>query len=127
MDELRGVRVLLIDDDEDTRTLYEMALGEAGAEVRSAADGAEAMRSVAEWRPGIIVSDLVMPGTNVVALLREVRALYPSKRIPAVAVSGRSSTQDREDALASGFQEHAGKPLIPHDLVNLVRRSTSTP
>ena len=126
MDELRGIRVLLIDDDDDTRALYALALGEAGAEVRSAADGAEAARLTAEWLPAVVVSDLVMPGTDVVALLRELRALHPSQRVPAIAVSGRSSTKDREDALTSGFQEHAGKPLIPHDLIELVRRCTKS-
>ena len=126
MDELRGVRILLIDDDEDTRALYALALGEAGAEVRSAADGAEAVRFTAEWLPAVVVSDLVIPGTDVVALLRELRALHPSQQIPAVAVSGRSSTKDREDALASGFQEHAGKPLIPHDLIEIVKCFTNS-
>jgi CheY-like chemotaxis protein len=125
MDSVVGLRVFLVDDDEDTRALYTFALSEAGAEVRAAADGAEAIKSVVEWLPDVIVSDLVMPGTDARALLRELRSLHPSVQIPAVAVSGRSSAEDRAEAMASGFQAHAAKPLTPQDLISLLLRCAS--
>jgi CheY-like chemotaxis protein len=119
---LDGVRVLLIDDDEDTLALYTFALGEVGAEVRTGTDAAGAMRSVAEWIPAVIVSDLVMPGTDPAALLRDVRSMHPTTRIPAIAVTGRSSASDRKAAFAAGFQEHAAKPLVPDALIAIVSR-----
>jgi CheY-like chemotaxis protein len=117
--------VLLIDDDEDTLALYTFALGEAGAEIRTGADPAEAMRSVSEWPPAVIVSDWVMPGVDPASLLRDVRAVHPTKRIPAIAVTGKSSPSDRKAALAAGFQEHAAKPLIPDALIAIVSRCAS--
>jgi CheY-like chemotaxis protein len=127
MDEpLLGVRVLLVDDDEDTRALYAFALGGAGAEVRTAADGAEAVRLVEDWRPAVIVSDLVMPETDAGSLLSELRSLHSSPHIPAIAVTGRSSARDRQEALAAGFEEHAPKPLIPQDLIATVKRCATS-
>jgi CheY-like chemotaxis protein len=119
---LQGVRLLLVDDDDDTLALYTFALAEAGAEVRTGHDAAEAIRSVTEWAPTVIVSDLVMPGVDAAALLKDVRSLHPRKRIPAIAVTGRSSASDRREALAAGFQEHAVKPLVPDALIALVSR-----
>jgi CheY-like chemotaxis protein len=120
--QLRGVRVLIVDDDEDTRALFALALGEAGADVRLAADGTEAKNQAVAWCPSVIISDLVMPDTDAPTLLCELRAMHPAATIPSIAVSGRSSTKDRDEAVNSGFQEHAAKPIIPHDLVGIVKR-----
>ena len=118
--ELQGVRVLLVDDDEDTVALYSFALDAVGAEVRAALTATEALTSTASWRPAVIVSDLGIPGTDVGSLLRDLRAQHPAQWIPAVAVTGRSTPDDRAAAIALGFQEHAPKPLVPDDLVAIV-------
>jgi CheY-like chemotaxis protein len=117
---LFGVRVLLVEDDEDIRELFAFVLGEAGAEVRTAFDAKDAMRTILEWPPTIMVSDLAMPTTDGFALLREVRSVY--RQIPAIAVTGMSYAKDREAALAAGFQAHVTKPLEPETLVAIVRQ-----
>lgn len=119
---LSGVRVLLVEDDEDTRVLYAMALEQAGAEVRAAADAKEAVRALLEWTPSVVVSDLMMPGSDGYSLLREVRTMHHATPIPAIAVTGRSGPKDREAVLAAGFQEHAVKPLTPDALIAIVKR-----
>jgi CheY-like chemotaxis protein len=117
---LLGVRVLLVEDDEDTRELFALVLGEAGAEVRSALDATEAMRIVLQWAPTIVVSDLVMPTTDGLALLREIRSVH--RHIPAIAVTAMGRTKDRDAALAAGFGAHVTKPLEPQALVAIVRQ-----
>jgi CheY-like chemotaxis protein len=119
---LDGVRVLLIDDSEDTCELFAAILAEAGAEVRTAGDGRDAVRTVIQWPPSVVVSDLTLPKTDGLTLLRELRSMPHVRPLPAIAVSGRASATDREAAFAAGFQEHVGKPVEPDQLVALVRR-----
>jgi CheY-like chemotaxis protein len=120
---LEGVRVLLVDDDDDTRELFAQVLTHTGAEVREAADARAAIRLALEGPPpSVVVSDLRMPGTDGISLLQELRALHHLARIPAIAVSGMDSPADREVALTAGFQEHVAKPLSPEALVACVAR-----
>ena len=119
---LSDVRVLLVEDDEDTRELYAYALREAGADVRAAGDVAAALHTVAEWTPTLVVSDLAMPATDGLSFLRELRAMPHMLRVPAIAVSGFSEQKDRNAALGAGFQEHLVKPLGPDELVATVAR-----
>jgi CheY-like chemotaxis protein len=119
---LEGLRVLLVDDDADARELFALVLTDAGAEVRTAADAKEAIRAAIQWPPGVVVSDLVMPGTDGFSLLRELRSMHHLKQMPAIAVSGMASAPSREGALAVGFQEHVEKPLTPEALVEVVAR-----
>ncbi len=115
-------RVLLVDDDEDLRELFASVLQEAGADVRTASDAKDAMRTVLQWRPSVVVSDLAMPSMDGFTLLREVRSIDQLRQIPAIAVSGFSRTKDRAAALAAGFQELISKPLAPDDLIAVVKR-----
>ena len=119
---LHGVRVLLVDDDDDGRALLSLALEEAGAEVRSACDAKEAVRTMLQWPPTVVVSDLAMPTTDGFTLLREVRSMHSLRHVPAVAVSGMMTEWDGEAALAAGFQEHIPKPIAPATLVEAVKR-----
>jgi CheY-like chemotaxis protein len=124
---LLGVSVLIVDDDDDTRDLFGLALEDAGADVRTASDAEDAMRIVHEWRPCIVVSDLSMPRMDGATLLRKIRSVDALRNIPAVAVSGYSGESDQANALAAGFQAHAPKPLAPDDLVALVKRWAAPP
>ena len=119
---LAGAKVLVVDDDEDTRDLYAMALERAGAEVRAASNASEAFRVVLKWPPTIVVSDLAMPGLDGSALLREIRSLHRLREIPAIAVSGSVDPRDREGARAAGFQEVVAKPLTPQSLIAILVR-----
>ena len=119
---LLGVRVLVVDDDEDTRELFALALQEAGADVRTASSASEGFDTVRDWPPAVMVSDLLMPAVDGFSLLRKVRSLHAARRIPAIAVSGMVCQEDRDAALAAGFDEHVAKPLGPDDLVMAVAR-----
>jgi CheY-like chemotaxis protein len=119
---LANVRVLLLDDDEDTRELFGVTLEEAGADVRAAVDAQEAVRVALHWAPTIVVSDLSMPTTDGITFLRELRAMPGLQAVPAIAVTGWSGEKDRTAVLAAGFQEHVAKPVNAEQLVAAVGR-----
>jgi CheY-like chemotaxis protein len=120
--ELYGFKVLVVDDDLDTRELIEWVLQRAGAEVTTAASAGEAMQALDRGRFHVLVSDIMMPEEDGYSLLRRVRALPPERggRIPAVALTAHSLVQDRLQSLRAGFQTHVPKPLVPEELVEVV-------
>jgi two-component system CheB/CheR fusion protein len=110
---LRGLRILVVDDDQAMRDVIADMLGRAGAFVRLAASSAEALHEVPEFRPELIVCDIAMPGEDGYAFIRKLRALgvAGSGIVPALALTARARDQDRELALAAGFQMHIAKPV----------------
>jgi PAS domain S-box-containing protein len=114
---LRGLRVLVVEDEPDARDLFAAVLSRFGAQVQtapSAASGFEALRS---WQPHALVSDIGMPGEDGHSLIRRVRALGGDyAQIPAVALTAYARDEDREKALAAGFDVHLAKPMSPIDL-----------
>ncbi|MBI2203650.1 MAG: response regulator [Candidatus Rokubacteria bacterium] len=119
---LEGVRVLVVDDDEDALELVATMLREAGAEPRTCASAASAMAELAEWRPDVLLSDLEMPGEDGYALLRRVQALERERgtRLPAVALTAYGRIEDRVRTLSAGFAMHLPKPVDPAELVAVV-------
>ena len=95
-------------------------LQRAGAEVRTAAAAREALAVVIEWKPDVIVSDIAMPGEDGYRLLQRVRALPRGSATPAVAVTAHARVEDRERALAAGFQVYVPKPIEPARLLDAV-------
>lgn len=128
VDELGGLRVLVIDDEQDARELLQMVLGDCGAEVRVAADAQDALLAVQEFRPDVLVSDIGMPGMDGYALLHSVRALGPQRggEVPAIALTAFARSEDRVRALRAGYRAHVAKPVEPAEIVatiaSLVRR-----
>jgi PAS domain S-box-containing protein len=120
--DVRGLRVLVVDDDADAREMVQRLLAERGAVVTGASSSAEAMRLVLEQRFDVLVSDIGMPGEDGHALIRRVRALGAESGgdLPAVALTAYARPEDREKAMRSGFQEHATKPVEPGALFALV-------
>ena len=110
---LQGLRVLLVDDQPDTVDVFVPTLTRRGAEVRIAASADEAMAIFAEWRPGVLVSDIAMPGEDGYALLRRVRALPADQggEVPAVALTASGGARERKRALSAGFHSHVPKPV----------------
>ncbi|HEX8795379.1 MAG TPA: ATP-binding protein [Polyangiaceae bacterium] len=119
---LEGIRVLLVDDSPDHRELVRLGLSSMGATVRTAADAAEALASLAEGRPDVIVSDIGMPDGDGYTLIRRVRALPRARGgdIPAIALTGYARPEDRRRAYAEGFQLHLTKPADLETLASLV-------
>jgi signal transduction histidine kinase/ActR/RegA family two-component response regulator len=113
---LAGVRVLVVDDHQDTVELLQYVLSLAGAAVRTAMSVSDALASMREQQPDVLVSDLSMPGEDGYALLAAVRREY-GDGLPAVALSGLARAEDRRRALAAGFDAHLSKPVEPAALV----------
>lgn len=110
---LEHLRMLVVDDDEGTREALTAMLELLGADVRAASSGQEAMAALAQERPQLILCDIAMPGEDGYSLLRRIRALGPERggSVPAVALTALASNEDRQRALAAGFQRHIAKPV----------------
>jgi CheY-like chemotaxis protein len=116
--QLSGVRVLLVDDDEDARQLTSRVLTQANAEIASAAGTAEALEKLADFAPDILVSDLGMPNQDGFAFIRAVRSLgHSHQTLPAIALTAFARTDDRRRALLAGFQLHLAKPVDANELI----------
>jgi PAS domain S-box-containing protein len=122
---LRGVRVLVVDDERDTREILAVMLGRFGAEVRTAGSAASGFELLKEWRPDLLVSDIGMPGEDGYTLITGVRLLSPEAggQTPAIALTAFASSQDRQKALECGFNVHLAKPVEPVELARMVART----
>src|SRR5205809_1881443 len=120
--DLRGLRVLLVEDDADGSEAIATVLVVAGAEVRSAGSTAAALEVLATWRPDVLVSDIGLPGEDGYALLRRVRTLEEDggARLPAIALTAYAQAEDRIRALTAGFQAHVAKPVEPRALLEVL-------
>jgi len=120
--ELYGLKILVVDDDVDTRELIEWVLKRVGAEVTSVGSAREALEVLEREKPHVLVSDIAMPEEDGFALLKKIRALPPERggRIPAIALTAHSLVQDRLQSLRAGFQSHVPKPVVPEELVEVV-------
>lgn len=120
---LSGVRVLIVDDEEDARALLRMVLEKHGAEVVAAASAQEALAAVERAAPDVLVSDIGMPEEDGYELIRRVRGLGPERggRVPAAAVSAYAGEDSRRQALDAGFHLHVPKPVDPEELIKVVR------
>jgi signal transduction histidine kinase len=112
---LSGLRVLVVDDQDDMRDLLSTILRLEKAEVRTADSIDETMSIMAAWSPEIIISDIAMPGGGGYELIRRVRD--SGCNVPAIAITARAGVEDTASSLAAGFQMHLHKPIEPHDLV----------
>jgi len=119
---LAGLRIVVADDQDDSRDLIEFLLTQQGAVVTGAASAAEAFAAVKGHPPDVLLSDIEMPDENGYALIGRVRALAAEEggAVPAAAMTAHGSREDRDRALAAGFQRHLPKPFQPADLLALV-------
>lgn len=117
-DALRGVRVLVVDDEDDARELIAIVLSTEGAEVCASASADDALERVASFEPDVIVSDIGMPGNDGLWLIARVRESHAA--LPAVALTGLTRREEVARVLAAGFDEHLGKPVDPRRLVETI-------
>jgi CheY-like chemotaxis protein len=119
---LSGVRVLVVDDDEDTRDIVERVLVRRGAEVVAAASAPAALETFASQRFDVLLVDIMMPGMDGYEFMRRIRALPAEQggRVPAATLTARAVTDDRLESLRAGFQNHLAKPVEPGELVEVV-------
>jgi len=118
---LDGLRVLVVDDEDDTRRLLERMLEEVGAVVTAAASAAQALETLTKARPEVLVSDIGMPDEDGYDLIRQVRQRgHAARDLPAVALTAFVQRDDQRRALLAGFQVHLPKPVDPHDLTSTI-------
>ena len=119
---LKGLRVLVVDDEADTRDMLRAVLEQCRVEVITAGSASEALEALVHSRPDVLISDLGMPGEDGYALISKVRALPAESggRIPAAALTAYVRAEDRVKVLRAGFQLHVPKPIEPAELVTVV-------
>jgi PAS domain S-box-containing protein len=119
--DLNGIKVLVVDDEQDSVTIVRRILERRGAQVRGAHSMNEALAEFATFSPNIILSDIGMPGNDGYELIRRLRSMPGGRSIPAVALTALARGEDRTRALRAGFQLHVAKPVDFDELVAVVQ------
>ncbi len=124
--ELKGLRVLIVDDEEDARDLLVGILEQCGSIVATARNAAEALDLVRSHKPDILISDIGMPAEDGYTLIRKIRALPSAEggNIPAAALTAYARAEDRRKALDAGYMMHIPKPVEPAELVAVIANLT---
>jgi CheY-like chemotaxis protein/anti-sigma regulatory factor (Ser/Thr protein kinase) len=119
---LRGLRVLIVDDNPLTCELLTTILVREGAETSAATSAADALALLEKSAPDILVSDIAMPGTDGYELIRRVRSRSGDglADLPAVALTAYARPEDRERAIAAGFDGHISKPAEPAEFIRFL-------
>lgn len=123
---LSGTRVLIVDDEKDSRDLIKHIVMHEGVEVRTASNAATAYDVIDKWLPDVIISDIGMPDVDGYDFIRQLRIRMAQQNIeiPAVALTAFSRSEDRLRAIAAGFQMHVTKPVEPLELLTVLASLT---
>ena len=128
---LKGVHVLLVEDDEDSREMLTVMFDQYAMKTTAVDSASAAFEAVQTVKPDILVSDVGLPGEDGYTLIRKIRQLAPERNgsIPAIALTGYASLQDRAQAIEAGYQEHLPKPvdleILIEQIKNLLNNKTS--
>ncbi|MEH2057784.1 MAG: ATP-binding protein [Nostoc sp.] len=119
---LTGVRVLVVDDDADSRDFVAFVLEQDGASIIAVSSAYEALQTLAEVKPDVLVSDISMPDMNGYMLINQVRTWTPEQggQILAIALTAFARSDDQQEALKAGFQMHLAKPVNPEELIAVI-------
>ncbi|MEH2287859.1 hybrid sensor histidine kinase/response regulator [Nostoc sp.] len=119
---LAGLKVLVVDDQTDSRNFLNFMFEEYGAFATAVASVNEALVVLEQAKPDILISDIKMSEQDGYTLIRKLRSLEPEKggRIPAIALTAYTREEDRLEALRAGFQQHLFKPIDPNKLISAV-------
>lgn len=120
--DLKGIKILVVDDETDTRELVTFILEEQGAKVTAAASAQEALVALTEFKPDMLLSDIGMPQMDGYMLIQQVRALASEQgeQIPAIALTAYAGEMNQQQAFAAGFRKHISKPIEPEELVQAI-------
>ena len=120
--DLAGLKILIVDDERDSREILSRILRRCGADTEIAPNAEAGVQAFQAARPNVIISDIGMPGEDGYMFIRRVRAAEgPSKQnVPAVALTAFARADDRRKALLAGYQVHLAKPVIPSELIAVV-------
>jgi CheY-like chemotaxis protein len=117
---LAGLQVLIVDDDQDTLDLLSAALTQRSANVTAVLSAAAAIASIKTFRPDVLISDIAMPGEDGYQLIQNVLALKMMPGIPAIAITAYAKQEDKERALAAGYQRYLSKPVELGEFISAV-------
>ena len=119
---LKGLKILVVDDDADSRELVGVILSGCGAEVRCTQSASEAIDAYQDWNPDVLVSDIGMPGLDGYGLIEKLKDLSTGseRRLTALALTAYAADEDRASAIAAGFHAHISKPIEPRVLVSSI-------
>jgi CheY-like chemotaxis protein len=125
---LSGLRVLVVDDESDTLELISHCITRRGAEVKTCDSAREALELLQQWQPDVLLSDIGMPDEDGYSLIKKVRALPPERggHTPAAAFTAYAREEDRQRALAAGYQMHIVKPISSDELVSTLAQLAAT-
>ena len=121
-DTLKGISVLVVEDDDDTRELLRVLLETQGGSVVATASVQEALSAYDQSLPNVIVADIGMPDYNGYTLIGKIRARDRERGnvIPAIALTAFATAIDRDTVLSAGFQVHMPKPFEPSHLISVI-------
>jgi CheY-like chemotaxis protein len=105
------LRVVMIDDRRDSRLPLERFLTKLGHEVQAASDGATGIALVVEFQPHLVICDIGLPDMDGYEVVRRLRKESTTTPMTLIALTGRAEPEDRQQALAAGFDEHLVKPV----------------
>ncbi|BCL36639.1 ATP-binding protein [Nostoc sp. MS1] len=119
---LAGVKLLVVDDDVDTREFLAFFLEQQGAMVTTAQSAYEALAALEKFLPDLLLSDIGMPDVDGYALIQKVRSLPVNQggRIPAIALTAYAAETTQQQVFAAGFQRHLAKPVDPMKLITAI-------
>ena len=119
---LEGLRILVVDDEADSRDVVSAILTRCGGVVTCCENPSEALKVFKEWKPDLLVSDIGMPIEDGYFLIKKLRKLKMklAREIPAVALTAYATKEDKARALAAGFQVHVPKPIEPGALIRSI-------
>jgi signal transduction histidine kinase/CheY-like chemotaxis protein len=122
--DLKGVKVMVVDDEADAIGLVKRIMEDCGAAVTACTSGAECLECVPTLRPDVVIMDIGMAEMDGYTLIGHLRALSPEQggRTPAVALTAFARSEDRRHAMLAGFDVHVAKPVEPGELVAVVSR-----
>jgi CheY-like chemotaxis protein len=119
--DLRGVKVLVVDDEEDSIEIVKRVLEQVGAEVRIAGSMEKALEEFSRFAAHVVLSDIGMPEHDGYEFITRLRKLPGGRTVPAVALTAMARSEDRIRALRAGFQLHVAKPVEFSELVAVVQ------
>jgi PAS domain S-box-containing protein len=123
--ELKGIKVLIVDDEADSIAIVQRVLERQGAEVCAADSVEKAIEDFVRFGPQVVLSDIGMPGQDGYELIRRIRQLPGGQKVPAVALTALARAEDRTRAVRAGFQLHIAKPVDFVELVAVVHNLAS--
>lgn len=120
-DSLAGCKIIVVDDEADSRNFVAFVLEQAGAQVIALSSGLEALQVIRDSQYDLLVSDIGMPEMDGYMLLQQARLSQQNQEIPAIALTAYAGEYDQKQAIAAGFQEHMSKPVDAEKLVQAIK------